>query len=227
MSPTDPFTTPVFPQTEPLAIPAPQESGSSSVDLAAPATPARTTPQSDKTRRGFVARLPKETRERINTMIEDGVPYLETLARIGPEAAHITEKHMANWRSGGYQDWLREQQKINLLRNKRDFAFDLLARNNGSQIPQTILQLLATNVCEFLVDLDPANLRESLLSDSDKFSRFVGTMVKLADGEIKCERHQNLQDDRAAAAAKQKAPGEKPGISDESLRVAEEKLKLM
>src|SRR3954452_10155212 len=123
-----------------------------------------------KRRNGKVARLPKVTRDKINLMIQDGVPYLEILNRLGEDCSGITEDHLGTWRQGGYHDWLREQQKIDLMHGKRDFARDLLVTKNGSQIPQTILQIMATNVCEFLVDLDLETLRESLLSDSDKFT---------------------------------------------------------
>jgi len=178
-------------------------------------------------RNGNVAKLPKATRHQINLMIDDGIPYHEILSRLGDEAQGVNESHLSTWRcGGGFQDWLKDQQKIELLEKKRDFAFDLLKKQNGSQIPQTVLQLLATNICEFLVEFDPANLKTSLLSDSDKFSRFVGSMVKLAEGEIKCEQNQTTMEDRAATS-KRSAPGEKPGVSEESLRTAEEKLRLL
>ena len=70
-------------------------------------------------------------------------------------------------------------------------------------------------------------LRENLLSDADKFTRFVNSMVRLAEGGIKCEVHKFRAIDRAADAAKQKSPAAKPGISDEALRIAEQKLKLL
>jgi hypothetical protein len=191
------------------------------------ATPA--TLKFSRRRNGKVAQLPKVTRDKINLLIQDGVSYLDILTRLGHEVAEITEAHLCSWRTGGgYNDWLREQQKIELLRCKRDFAYDLLVTKDSTQIPQTILQLLATNVCEFLVDLDAETLRESLLSDSDKFTRFVTAMVKLADGEIKCEQFQHLQRERAALAAlKKRTSAEKPGISEASLRAAEEKLNLL
>ena len=49
----------------------------------------------------------------------------------------------------------------------------------------------------------------------------------LAEGGIKCELHKFRWDDRATEAAKQNARAEKPGISDESLHTAEQKLKLL
>lgn len=194
--------------------------------LPAPPMPFQFRP-SDR-RNGKVARLPKAVRDKLNTMIEDGVPYLQIIERLGPDGQGLIEKNLSNWKSGGYVDWLREIQLTNALQAKHELAQAIVARSaeaNGAG--QAILQIIAANLCEFLAETDPASLRESLLSDADKFTRFVNSMVRLAEGGIKCELHKFHHQDRAAEAAKQKSPAEKPGISDESLRAAEEKLKLL
>ena len=53
-------------------------------------------------------------------------------------------------------------------------------------------------------ETDPTMLRENLLSDPDKFTRFVNSMVRLAEGGIKCAVHKCQVQDREAEAAKQK-----------------------
>jgi hypothetical protein len=52
-------------------------------------------------------------------------------------------------------------------------------------------------------------------------------MVRLAEGSIKCEQHQNKVEDREAEIAKAKLPRERPGISSEALARAEQLLHLM
>jgi hypothetical protein len=85
---------------------------------------------------------------------------------------------------------------------------------------------MAVNLCEFLTETDPVVLRESLLSDADKFTRFVNAMVRLAEGGIKCVVHKFNSEDRETEAAKHLNP-ETKGITDESLQAAETKLKLL
>jgi hypothetical protein len=185
-------------------------------------------PHSESRRTGKIARLPKTTRDRINAMIQDGVSYLDIIEQIGPEAAALNEVNLSHWKSGGYQDWLREQQRAETLKSKHELAMSIVERSPGSNIAsQAVLQVIAGNLCEFLADTDPAALRESLLSDADKFTRFVNAMVRLAEGGIKCDLHQEHHQDRAAEAAKQKSVGERPGISEEALSHAEQKLKLL
>src|SRR2546428_443461 len=123
-------------------------------------------------------------------------------------------------------------------RNKSRFTFHVshfthppMNPDTNSEIPLTQFQPQPTErrngKVARLAKTDPATLRQSLLSDADKFTRFVNSMVRLAEGGIKCELHKFHHQDRCAQAARQKSPSEKPGISDESLRIAEEKLKLL
>jgi hypothetical protein len=161
-------------------------------------------------------------------MIQDGVPYLTIIERLGPLGQDLNEPNLCHWKSGGYLDWLRELQFTQAIQAKYELAQSIVARSgDDNAASQALLQTMAVNLCEFLVETDPATLRDSLLSDSDKFTRFVNSMVRLAEGGIKCELHRFRAQDRAAQAAKQRNPAERPGISDESLRAAEEKLKLL
>ena len=179
-------------------------------------------------RNGKVARLPKATRDQINLLIQDGVPYLDIIERLSPATKELTEKNLSNWKSGGYLDWLRELQFADALQAKHELAQSIVARcGDDNAATQAVLQIIATNLCEFLADTDPATLRESLLSDSDKFTRFVNAMVRLAEGGIKCELHKFHAKDRAAQAASQNTAPTTPGISEESLRAAERSLKLL
>jgi hypothetical protein len=161
-------------------------------------------------------------------MIQDGVPYLQILERLGPVAEGITEKNLSNWKAGGYVDWLREIQLSNAVQRKHELAQNIVEKSadiNGAG--QAVLTIIATNLLEFLTETDPETMRDSLLSDADKFTRFVNSMVRLAEGGIKCQLQKYRQEDRAQEVATRNAPLEKKGISDESLRRAEEKLKLM
>ena len=148
-------------------------------------------------RNGKVARLPKSVRDQINVMIQDGVPYLQIIERVGPPAVALTEGNLSEWKSGGYVDWLRELQLTQALQAKHELAQEIVAHSaeaNGAG--QAILQIIAANLCEFLAETDPATLQQSLFSDADKFTRFVNSMVRLAEGGIKCELHKDHHQDR-------------------------------
>jgi hypothetical protein len=78
-----------------------------------------------------------------------------------------------------------------------------------------------------LTELEPAALRDSLLSDADKFSRFVNAMVRLAEGTIKFDQHTITEQERQAAAAKASLPPGRRGISEQALKEAEARLNLL
>jgi len=205
------------------------ENGNGSETVAA--APVQEAPRPVGRRNGKVARLPKAVRDRINVMIQDGVTYLKIIERLGAEGEGLNEDNLSNWKQGGYQDWLREIQLAETMRAKHELAHEIVARSaeaNGAG--QAVLQIIAANLCEFLTETEPDELRASLLSDADKFTRFVNAMVRLAEGGIKCDVHKNRHEERlaeVASKAKTKGTGERAGISDESLKRAEEKLKLL
>ncbi len=76
-------------------------------------------------RNGKVARLAETTRNQINRMLEDGLPYrtiLKTLATSAnpPLPYPLSEMNLSNWYRGGFQDWLRLRQGIRAIRTKSD-----------------------------------------------------------------------------------------------------------
>jgi hypothetical protein len=181
-----------------------------------------------RTRVGKVARLPKASRDKLNTMMLDGVPYLRIIEAFATEAPGLTEVNLSHWKTGGYLDWLRNMQITEAIKAKHELANDIVANAGDENVAATaVLQTLAANLCKFLADNDPEILRDSLMNDADKFTRFVNAMVRLADGGIKCQLHRFQTQDRLAQLAKIKDGAGPRGISDESLHKAEEKLNLL
>ena len=66
-------------------------------------------------RNGKVARLPEPTRNLINVMLEDGLPYraiLDKLQHTGCLPYPVSEMNISNWFHGGYRDWLDTKSRI-------------------------------------------------------------------------------------------------------------------
>lgn len=161
-------------------------------------------------------------------MIEEGATYPKIIELLGPEGEGLNEVNLCNWKTGGYLDWLRARQLTEAIQAKYEIAQDIIANcHTGNEAGRAILHIVASNLCKFLADTDPATLIDSLLSDADKFTRFVNAMVRLAEGGIKCELHKFHSDDLTAEAAAKKNPAEAPGVSPESLHTAEQKLNLL
>lgn len=114
------------------------------------------------TRKGKVARLPYEIREQINAMLRDGLPAsrLNTfLIENGHEA--VNDQNWTNWRQGGYQDWLQEQDYLDSVRNKHETIRRSLEAGGFSVLDKAIFEV-ATNLANS--DLDPIKVAGAISS---------------------------------------------------------------
>jgi hypothetical protein len=80
------------------------------------------------TRNGKIARLPKAVRDELNRRLSDGQPGKELVAWLNglPEVQSVVaaefdgrpvrEQNLSEWKQGGYGDWLRQQEALELVR---------------------------------------------------------------------------------------------------------------
>src|SRR6476620_8073983 len=101
--------------------------------------------------------------------------------------------------NSGYRDWLEEQRVADAVLARYEFASTLVEQApDPAQANRAVLHTMAVNLCYMLADMDPSAIRESLLSDSDKFCRFINSLVRLAEGGARCEEsHARLEANRA------------------------------
>ena len=91
------------------------------------------------TRNGKIARLPKAVREELNRRLSDGEPGKELVVWLNhlPEVQRVLaaefggravrEQNLSEWKQGGYGEWLRKQEALELVRNLSAEAEDLKA----------------------------------------------------------------------------------------------------
>src|SRR6266436_5471586 len=84
-------------------------------------------------RNGNVARLPKEARDKINVMIQDGVSYAGITEKLGPEGNELDISNLSRWKDGGYQDWLAEQAFITRVRARQETPSELTRDFDGTE----------------------------------------------------------------------------------------------
>ncbi len=59
-------------------------------------------------------------------MLLDGVPYADIISRLGPDARHLTKRNLSAWKTGGYQDWLRELHLTEAIHAKYELAQSII-----------------------------------------------------------------------------------------------------
>jgi len=129
-------------------------------------------------RKGKVARLPTTVRDQINALILDGVTYSQILARLGDAVAGITEMNLSNWKNGGYQDWLHLQQRAEYLNSRLASSLQLVRQSPAGSPQQTAQQLLAAQLCEIMVDYDPALFLQHLNKTPELYTRLVSSIAR-------------------------------------------------
>jgi len=140
-------------------------------------------------RRGNVARLPKEARDIINGMIEDGVGYREIIERLGEAGKGLDESNLSRWKNGGYQDWLAGQRFIERMRARQETPADLVRDFDATEVNHAALQLGSLHVFEALRDLGPGSLDEKLGGDAAAFARLLNALARATRETMQLQKY--------------------------------------
>jgi len=191
-------------------------------------------------RTGKIARLRKEHRDKLNEMLRDNassdrvIKFVLTLKDAGERDANgdsiqiPNDQNITNWREGGFQDWLKEQERLQDMRAKREFALEIVKANEGSMIHEAGLQIAATQIYELLQDFDVKTLKEKLAGDPENYARIVNAIAKLNDVGLKFERYREEVSRRKENIARELNRAKtKGGITPETLEQIEAELKLL
>jgi hypothetical protein len=172
-------------------------------------------------RTGKIARLPKQLRDQLNGMLRDGRTYKSVIAELALE--DVNEDNVSLWHKGGHQDWLKEQDRLEDMQAKREFALEIVRQNEGSQLHQASLQLAASQLYEALTDFDITSLKVLLQEKPENYAQIVNSLAKLSKGALDIERfkEQVAEQKRKILEATQVAKRE-GGLTPETLRAIEE-----
>src|SRR5947209_10051560 len=78
-----------------------------------------------------ISGLPKPTRDMINLMLDDELPYKVIIDELAETAAGITPKSLTDWLQKGYKDHLARRDQIDEAKAEAEFAIDLLRELGG------------------------------------------------------------------------------------------------
>ena len=118
------------------------------------------------TRNGKIAHLPHSIRTQINQRLHDGetgvslVEWLNSLPEVRAVLAAnfhgrpISEQNISEWKAGGYEDWLEQQEVLASVQHTLDDAAQLKATVPGS-LAEPMAQLLVARLSLALRQLRP------------------------------------------------------------------------
>jgi len=132
-----------------------------------------------KTRNGKIARLPRSARDELNHRLDNGesagaiLPWLNALPAVRAvlagqfEANPVNPQNLTNWRQGGYQQWLKQHEHNQLVRELAHDAKELAAHPDApalaSHLSTVLLAQLTISAREAQTELtDPTERFERL-----------------------------------------------------------------
>lgn len=108
-------------------------------------------------RKGKIARLPLRIREEVCERLLDGEPGSQILPWLNGLAdtkavleAHfggdkINDENLSAWRTGGYQDWLKDHEKVESVRQIGELSFRM-AKASGGNMSEGLLAIAAGKI---------------------------------------------------------------------------------
>ena len=114
---------------------------------------------------GKIGRLPKFIRDELCRRIEDGEPgkelvkWLNGLPRVQEilkeqfGGRDITEQNLSEWKQGGHQAWLRQEQTRSLVAKLTEQAEDLSEASDGQEISELFASVLAAELTQMAATL--------------------------------------------------------------------------
>ena len=174
-------------------------------------------PVAHRRRNGKVARLPKEVRDRINQLLDDGLTFRKVLKQLGDQAPGVTVAHIGSWHGGGFQDYLQEERRRDECRLRHQLLKNLAADDAGIETYQASPKIAVALASEALIDLGPETLRRALKENPMSCFRLLNALARVLSGGLKCERH--IADLAARALILQaEQPDSEKGLSPKVLK---------
>lgn len=149
------------------------------------------------TRNGKIARLPAHIREQLNQRLHDGesgsslVDWLNSLAEVQAVLAAsfhgqpISEQNLSQWKQGGFEDWLAQQEVLGAVRQTIEDAAQIMDTVPGS-LADPMAQLLTARLSLALAKLKPQG--ENGESNGAVLHALCEDLVELRRGDQNAER---------------------------------------
>lgn len=140
-------------------------------------------------RRGKVARLPREVRQKINEMLDDGLVYREIIERLGEAGKGLSESNLSRWKDGGFKDWLAERAFLERIRARQETPRELVRDFDATEVNHAALQLGTLHIFEALRELGPGSLNEKLGGDCAAFARLINALARASRETMQLQRY--------------------------------------
>lgn len=184
----------------------------------------------EATPRGKIGRMSEALREQINRMLRDNRPADEIIAFCDANGfPGVSPQNVSNWKANGFAKWLRRQERLDGMRDRREFAMELAqqAREGGvdgiGMASDAASAMVVDQIAEALEEFDPGDLKTLIADKPAHFFDLVNALAKLRQRDqagaalaVKLREMQRLANEAEKAAA---GGGDMAKIAEEMKRV--------
>jgi hypothetical protein len=147
---------------------------------------------------GKIAQLPKDQRNIINQMLDDGATYDAIETEMAKHGVSLNGENISNWFQNGFQQYLQHQDHIAEMRLLRENASDLVQDYNVVEFHQAANQLAVGQIFKALT-------HHQLIDDPINYVRVLNALSRLSRAALVLKQSQD-EDTQAAAQTTKSEP---------------------
>ena len=173
--------------------------------------------------RGKIARLRKADRDQVNSMLRDGVPYAEIIAKLGDAGQGLLPRNVSSWHTGvGYERWVKDQEWREDMRADQESGLELLPDFDAGKFNEAALQVAVTQLFRAFRHLGSGELKDKLGGDPEGFARLVHALARACRETVNLQKHREASAKVAALELKHLDPARE--LSDREHEIITDKM---
>ena len=185
-------------------------------------------------RNGKIARLPKDLRELVNRMLDDGAQYRSIIIELEKhrhrwpdDIKEFTDGNFTEWHQGGYQDWTREQEIRADLQARREYAEALDPATPKADVADMVEKIGALRLYHLLASIERGQLESTAIEDPVTYTRLVNAFARLSRGSADLNNYRDHVARWKQRIADQLARAKSGAVTAETIVALENELKLL
>jgi hypothetical protein len=136
----------------------------------------------------------------INRMLDDGIPYHVIIDELGGVGEGLNTQNLTNWKQGGYQEWVKNQELIERTRAQTEHAINLLGETDGTAHSAKVVEAChtvgATQLMDALLEYGNDTLKKMVADKPETYIRILNVVCRLADSGLRCDEYNRLKESK-------------------------------
>jgi uncharacterized protein DUF3486 len=144
-------------------------------------------------RRSRIAKLPREVRNQVNVMLDEGATYQSVVDWLhGKGYPECTVDMVFQWKKGGFQDWLRDERRADSERSLRDWATSVAADTGQTSLPTAYVMFASAQLRRLVDDIDEMAAKASLKEHPEEYARLFNSLARFAKLAVEMEKVEKI-----------------------------------